>query len=721
MRALRAVFIVAAAVVLAARPGLSDAGPSWVLDFEKIPPAAWWPSHGVSVAPSSKHATLGKASAKVIFGADGAPAWIIGEGLNEAGLPHDWRAFGELAFDMYNPQSSPERIIVQIKDAGGRLYKEDVVLQPQKGQAVRIRLSEAGPFIDLASIRHLNFFRWHPSGKAVFYIDAIRLLPGSSAGMLQPASSALQPAESSQWRLSWTSAAEKVFRDPSSFSASKRLPVSLALAAGEAESAQLVILGGSFPVNITAAAGLLRNAKGGELAPESIAIRTVGYVTTQKPYYPVTFVGDWPDPLLPTRVFAVPPGKLQPVWLTVKIPQTASAGDYTGMITLTDDRGRTEQVPLSVHVWNFSLPKTPHLKTAFDFYPQRLKKTYLETVPGGSVWQGRFAELERYFLEDMLDHRLMPMLHVNPLDEPAMEQVAHYRQEGLSAFSVGEYGGAFENHWPQDKAELAKLMQVYSDYAGKLKEQGLSEEAYVYVYDEPKLNDPRVSEVASALGKAASGLKRLVVLYDPPDPAAQAAWLKDADILCLRISGFDPDSARLWATRGKQMWLYTSSPAHPYPSLVIDSPAIAPRLLAWMCWKYQIKGLLYWCVNFWDGDPWKNPATFRADQNGNGFLYYPGINGPVGSIRLEALRDGLEDYEYLYRLKELTVQAEASDGADSALIAHARRLLSVDPQLVGSLREYAKDPDLLMENRRDIAETIEALQRFLKLSEETNR
>ena len=47
---------------------------------------------------------------------------------------------------------------------------------------------------------------------------------------------------------------------------------------------------------------------------------------------------------------------------------------------------------------------------------------------------------------------------------------------------------------------------------------------------------------------------------------------------------------------------------------------------------------------------------FNTGVNGDGYLFYPGkpygIDGPVGSIRLEAIRDGLEEYEIFYNLKE---------------------------------------------------------------------
>ena len=99
-------------------------------------------------------------------------------------------------------------------------------------------------------------------------------------------------------------------------------------------------------------------------------------------------------------------------------------------------------------------------------------------------------------------------------------------------------------------------------------------------------------------------------------------------------------------------------------------------------------------------------------QNGNGSIMYPGSDGPVDSIRLEALRDGVEDYEYLYTLKQLVGRASANPSLQP-LIERAQRLLAIDPALIESMRSYAKDPQVLLAQRQAIAELIVELQRTL--------
>jgi hypothetical protein len=89
--------------------------------------------------------------------------------------------------------------------------------------------------------------------------------------------------------------------------------------------------------------------------------------------------------------------------------------------------------------------------------------------------------------------------------------------------------------------------------------------------------------------------------------------------------------------------------------------------MGWFSYHTASSGLLYYAVNAWRTtmgsatvrDPYRDPLSFRGTYrlNGDGSLVYPGyypaqglyVQGapPVTSLRMEALRNGLEDYEYL--------------------------------------------------------------------------
>ena len=96
-----------------------------------------------------------------------------------------------------------------------------------------------------------------------------------------------------------------------------------------------------------------------------------------------------------------------------------------------------------------------------------------------------------------------------------------------------------------------------------------------------------------------------------------------------------------------------------------------------MAWRDGMKGLLYWGgMSYWDltDDPWTQAPYYtgsgRPQQGkkgivfqGEGSLVYPapavGYDGIVPTIRLKALRDGIQDYEYLAILDRLGKAAEA--------------------------------------------------------------
>ncbi len=134
-------------------------------------------------------------------------------------------------------------------------------------------------------------------------------------------------------------------------------------------------------------------------------------------------------------------------------------------------------------------------------------------------------------------------------------------------------------------------------------------------------------------------------------------------------------------------------------------PAMAHRMLFWHQKRENVDGLLYWSTTYWNpangcDDPWKTMQTVK-DINpniyGDGSLLYPGkpvgVDGPVGSLRLEIIRDGIEDFDYLCLADELL--------GPRATAGYVRRLAK-------SLTEYELDPGKLEKVRRTLGGAIEA-------------
>jgi Glycoside hydrolase 123, catalytic domain len=105
------------------------------------------------------------------------------------------------------------------------------------------------------------------------------------------------------------------------------------------------------------------------------------------------------------------------------------------------------------------------------------------------------------------------------------------------------------------------------------------------------------------------------------------------------------------AQRNRPVRLWLASRKEAFPSLRIGAHSAEARLIAWVCWGHELEGFTGGALNRWPGEWAETPSgkrtTWPVDAAGSALLFYPGPRGPAPSIRVEALRDGIEDFEYL--------------------------------------------------------------------------
>jgi len=77
------------------------------------------------------------------------------------------------------------------------------------------------------------------------------------------------------------------------------------------------------------------------------------------------------------------------------------------------------------------------------------------------------------------------------------------------------------------------------------------------------------------------------------------------------------------------------------------------RLLPWVNYRYGLTGYLHWGGNFWTDRPFENlqpdwGGGFVLPAGDNAIVYPdPEHDGVLVSMRLEVMREGIEDYELL--------------------------------------------------------------------------
>ncbi len=93
-------------------------------------------------------------------------------------------------------------------------------------------------------------------------------------------------------------------------------------------------------------------------------------------------------------------------------------------------------------------------------------------------------------------------------------------------------------------------------------------------------------------------------------------------------------------------------------TFMADRPTMNFRGIGWICWRYKLgyyhAGSTWYMSNPWEV-PWRNPAH-RYRYGPAVYIYpnpeYPQKIEPVNTIRWELLREGIEDYEYLWLLRD---------------------------------------------------------------------
>jgi len=524
-------------------------------------------------------------------------------------------------------------------------------------------------------------------------------------------------------------------------------PVHLRAARNERESFQVVVEAGGAPLRrVLATVSPLAHASGqGSIALQSILVNPVGYVETEGPAYRVSRVGWWPDPLLPPEPVDVEAGRRQPFWITVHVPEEAQPGSYRGRVTVSADGIAEQTVALELTVWDFALARTPPLPSAIALYTEAI-----------GAFHGQRPASEktlRSYWDMMFSHRLSSDDLGSPLDqgmtaviegrEKPPDDYADFDQRlgycfprGLTAFQAARLPG-FQTEGPDlTQLQQERAIAYLREFANHLEARGWLDRAFVMVWDEPK--DSYAGQVLKELQIIHRAHPKLRTRLDGPvtGPLVEAVQ-EEVDIWGLHMLNIARGGAEAWENierwrkQNRVLWIYVACDVHhPYPNVFIDYPLVDCRILPWICWKYDFQGFLYWSANFWGGEnvrgadpskkwpnrPWVS-ANFvnhwggRSNKfNGDGHLLYPGPDGTaLSSLRLEALRDGMEDYEYLWLLGK-GIEKLRSQGEGEDLAAEASSFLS-GQSIVESFTEWCKEAEELARAREKLAELIVRVQK----------
>ncbi len=208
----------------------------------------------------------------------------------------------------------------------------------------------------------------------------------------------------------WAEGAYKVMNnDPVPIG--KVIPVQLKSAKNENESFQIILNPQKEIKNLMIKMDDLKDKAGNIIPVKNVTIREVVYVHVLRPTDDYGKKGWYPDPLPeldgPVQLEA---GKNHPFWITVKVPASAKSGDYSGTIQLSAE-GWNRNIPISIEVWNFSLPDKPTIRSSFGINTSYIQQYHnLESNDElKTLTDTYFRAMREYKIAPTAPFRLHPM------------------------------------------------------------------------------------------------------------------------------------------------------------------------------------------------------------------------------------------------------------------------------------------------------------------------
>lgn len=394
--------------------------------------------------------------------------------------------------------------------------------------------------------------------------------------------------------------------------------------------------------------------------------------------------------------FDIKAGTNQAFVIKASAPVGAPAGEYTATFTVTDAQGNEiKKATVFAYVWNFSLPLTPSCKTLMDLDSYSIYVTYLDYPGEVTDYQGR--SLIHGYYEFALKYR------INPYSLPVQNKDGRFDSEILMQYLDDPRVQCFQTlGWKTD----LNATNVANAYAVLSQKQEWLDKAYFYPVDEPmNLNDlNRINAAGDLLKQHFPGYKLIVPMHLDSMVAGgdffsyvsdsvtawcphnfffhtYAQWKQNPDlyyrmpVIAESSMGTFRDRMKAEAEGGDEIWWYiTRLPNKPEITFDINSDAVNCRTLFWQQKLYDVDGFLYYSMNDWSGAPeiiqptgneWLvglNPVHEKRESDGidiygNGILFYSGIffadREPIPALRMECVRDGLEDFDYLTMLQEI--------------------------------------------------------------------
>jgi glycosyl hydrolase family 123 len=504
------------------------------------------------------------------------------------------------------------------------------------------------------------------------------------------------------------------------------LSINLSSGRGEIVDTQVLVqapAGGLTNVNLSTSA--LAGPNGASIPASNITLYRAHYITvTGTAEYgggsnPPLGSGTYPEPLIPfndpetgsplctTAAIlkacnaSIAPGQNQPYWIDISVPRGVThcpPGTYTGTISVTAHQGSVT-IPVTLTVWDFELPVQP------------------SELSEWTLWNPATGNTVSTLARALMRNKVMSRYDV------AANAASDITNFGLNRSGLDDYyfiGIQCDGSY----ASLPSTSQINAAAANF----PLGLELDFYVGDElntcpnafsalktiaanAHMANPSVKTIMTTdtlnadlfnEGHGRSAVDHWVLLV-AAQKSQSPAFLSGADVWS------ESGRSQLSSIAGGDLWSYASCNTGfgNTPEWMVDYPPINERIQAgFLNFTQGATGILYYRADGWTNGntitSWNNVDTTACGKGfgrpGDGiFLYPPGpiaSTEPAPGIRLKAIRDGIQDYEYAQILKNR---------------GHVPFLNSVVLPIATSWTNWSHDPEAIENARLQLGQRLNQL------------
>lgn len=380
-----------------------------------------------------------------------------------------------------------------------------------------------------------------------------------------------------------------------------------------------------------------------------------------------------------------PAGLVQPIWITVAVPQDAAPGTYRGKLKVKADGGYRWTLPLELTVVDEVLPEPKDWKFHLDLWQNPYA---VARYNGVELWSKEHFDAMRPVME-MLASAGQKVVTATIIDRPWNGQTedafgsmvvktkfgdGHWEYDfsifdkwveymfslgidsQINCYSMipwkltfdyidGETGKTeYVTSAPGEKEYAYYWTNFLSAFASHLKEKGWFEKTMIAMDERP------VDAMVSALD---------VIMSAEPDFKVSLAGnyhpeLADklADYSIALRQEFPEDVVAERKASGMKSTYYTCC-AEGKPNIFVASEPLEGVWLGWHALARGLDGYLRWAYNSWTVDPLKD-TRFRTWPAGDCFVVYPDGRS---SVHFEKLIEGIQDYEKAHIMIEKWTEA----------------------------------------------------------------